>query len=73
MSVDGTVCGDQKDGGAARVVDGDISFEAGSATSLFDNARGEINWQDVNPTQTNAGGLAGVVKSLLATRSEGRI
>ena len=66
MSVDRTVGGGQKDGSAARVVDGDISFEACSATSLFDDVRGGVNWQDVNPAQTNVSGLAGVVESLFA-------
>jgi hypothetical protein len=63
VSVDRPVCRGQKDGSAARVVDGDISFEAGSATSLFDDMRGGVDWQDVNPAQTDASGFAGVVKS----------
>ena len=66
MSVNRTVGGGQKDGGAARVVDGDISFEAGSATGLFDYVRGGVDRQDVNPAQTDASRFAGVVESLLA-------
>ena len=66
MSVDGTVGGGQKDGSAAGVVDGDVGFEAGSATGLFDDVRGGVDGQDVNPAETDACGLAGVVESLLA-------
>ena len=73
MSVDRTVGGGEKDGSAARVVDGDISFEAGSATGLFEDVRGGVDWQDVNPAHADASGFAGVVKSLLADRFEGRI
>ena len=65
MSVDGTVGGGQKDGSVARVVDGDIGFEASPATGLFDPVRGGVDWKDVNPAQTDASGLAGVVESLL--------
>jgi hypothetical protein len=66
VSVDRTVGCGQKDGSAARVVDSDIRFEAGSATGLFDDVRGGVDWQDVNPAQADASRFAGVVKSLLA-------
>ncbi len=66
VSVDRTVGSGQKDGSVAGVVDGDISFKTGSATSFLDDVRGGVGGQDVNPAQTNACGLAGVVESLLA-------
>lgn len=44
VSVDGTVRGSEEDGGAPRVVDGDISLEAGAAACLFDDVRRRINW-----------------------------
>jgi hypothetical protein len=66
VSVDRTVGGGQKNGSAAGVVDSDIRFEAGSATGLFDDVRGGVDWQDVNPAQADASRFAGVVKSLLA-------
>ncbi|MCU1248273.1 MAG: hypothetical protein JWQ49_1302 [Edaphobacter sp.] len=65
MSVDRTVGGGQKDSSPARVVDGYISFEARSGTRLFDDVRRGVDWQDVNPAQTDATGFASVVESLL--------
>jgi hypothetical protein len=66
VGVDGTVGGGEKDGGVARVVDGDIGFEAGAAARLFDDVRGIVGGQDVNPAETDAGWFAGVLESLLA-------
>ena len=65
VSVDRTVRGGEEDGGAPRVVDGDIGREARAAARFFDDVRGRVNWQDVNPAETNAGRFAGVVESLL--------
>src|ERR1700730_1686839 len=66
IGVAGTIRGGEKDGGAARVTDGDIGFEAGAATRFFDDVRGAVEWQDVNPAETHTGWLAGVVESLFA-------
>lgn len=66
VGVDGTVCGGEEDGGAARLIDGDIGFEAGAPTRLFDDVRRRVNWQDVNPSETDSGRFASVVESLLA-------
>ena len=66
VGIDGTVGGSEKDGGAARVVDGDIGFETGAAARLFDEVRGVVGGQDLNPAETNAGWFAGVLEPLLA-------
>lgn len=66
MGVDRTVRGSEEDGGAPRVVDGDIGLEAAAAARLFDDVRRRVDWQDVNPAETNTGRFAGVVESLLA-------
>ena len=65
MGVRGAVGGGDKDCGAAGVVDGDVGLEAGSAAGLFDDVRGRVGGQEMDPAQADAGGLAGVVESLL--------
>ena len=72
MGVDGTVGGGEEDGDAARVIDGDISFEAGTSTRLFDDVGGIVGWQDVNPAETYTSWVAGVVESLLADETRRR-
>jgi hypothetical protein len=66
VSVARTVRGSEEDGGSPRVVDGDIGGEAGASACLFDDVRWRVNWQDVDPTETNTSWFAGVVESLLA-------
>ena len=66
MSVDRTVRDCEEDGGAPRVIDGDIGCEACPAARLFDDVRRRANWQDVNPAKTDTCWFAGVVESLLA-------
>ena len=66
MGVDRTVRRSEEDGGAARVVDGDIGLEAGAAARFFNDVRRRVHRQDVNPSETNAGWFAGMVESLLA-------
>ena len=61
-----TIRSSNKDGGVPGVVDGDVGLEAGPATRLFDDVRGESTGQDVNPTETNTCWFAGVVESFLA-------
>jgi hypothetical protein len=41
-----------------------ISFKARPATSLFDDVGRRVDWQGVNPPQTDASGFAGVVETL---------
>lgn len=66
MCIEGTIGGGDEDGGLASVVDGDIGLEAAATTRLFNDVRRGINWQDVNPAETDAGWLACVVESFLA-------
>lgn len=64
MGIDRTIrCGNE-DGRMAGMVDGDIRFKAGTAASLFYDVRGVVGWEEMNPAQTDAGGLARVVEAL---------
>lgn len=65
MAENRTVGGGEEDGSTARVVNSDIGFEAGAATRLFNDVRRGVDRQDVNPSETNAGWVAGVVEPLL--------
>jgi hypothetical protein len=68
VGVDRTLGGAEEDGGVARVADGDVGFESGSSTRFFDDMRGGVKWQEVNPAKAEAGWLAGVVEPLLADK-----
>jgi hypothetical protein len=72
VGVDGTVGSGEEDGGAARVVNGDIGFEASAATCLFDDVRRVVGWQNVNPAETYAGCVASVIESLFPDEIGGK-
>jgi hypothetical protein len=61
VSVDSTLRVFKEDGGAPRVVEGDIGREAGVAARLLDDLRRQVNWQDVNLSEANASRFTGVV------------
>ncbi len=65
VSVDRTIRGCEEDGGAPRVVDGDIGRESSAAARFFDDVRRRVDWQDVNPSETDASRFTGMVKPLL--------
>ena len=71
VSVDRTVRRSEEDGGASRVVDGDISLESGATARFFNDVRRRVHWQDVNPSETKTGRFAGTVESLLADEMRG--
>jgi hypothetical protein len=68
VGVDGSVGSCDENSGLTRVVDGDISFETSAATRLFDDVRGIVGWQQVNPAETDASWFARVIESLLVNK-----
>jgi len=66
MRVAGAIGGGDEDGGVARVVDGNIGLDACAAAGFLDDVGGRVGGQKMNPAETDGGGLACVVESLLA-------
>ena len=66
VSADRTVRRSEEDRGVPRVVDGDIGLKAGATARFLNDVRRRVDWQDVNPSETNTGWFAGMVESLLA-------
>ena len=69
MGLDRTFRGGEEYGRAARVVDGDICLEPGSTTGLFDDVRWGVDWQNVNPAETDTCWLACMVESPLPDKA----
>ncbi len=65
MSIDGTVDNCEKYGSVLRVVDGEVGREAGTTARFFNDVRKRINWQQMNPPETDTGWFAGMIESLL--------
>ena len=66
-----TVRRSEEDRGMPRVVDGDIGLEACATARFFNDVRWRVDWQDMNPSETNTGRFAGMVESLLAYEMRG--
>jgi hypothetical protein len=69
VRIDGAIGGGQEDGGPLRAIDGDVGFKSRSSAGLLDDVRRRIGGQDVNPTESDAGRLAGMVEPSLADQA----
>ena len=65
VTVAGTFGGGDEDGGMSRVVDGNVCLESRAAACFFDDVGRRIHWQNVDPSEPDAGWLAGVVEAFL--------